>query len=265
MCQRAFVIGLCHRPVHAAGPASQAASSCSLGRCPCVSDAAHSTPPCVSCTLADGRRGRALARLHPLVPQGTAPARQPGPPPRVRGRARRHPECVTLTHAPRRVQPLSPLPPPPSPTTTQSFDLVHSPSSPVFILDPWFAGPARVGANRYRFLLESLQVRRAPLCGWKGPAGLKHHPLTSISHGTPCPPQDLDTSLRRHDSRLLVLRGKADVLLPELFARWGVHRLVRIHRRGEDGRRARLRRGGFLEETTTRVSFRLRPPPLDSA
>ena len=34
----------------------------------------------------------------------------------------------------------------------------------VFVLDPWFAGPERVGVNRYRFLLESLQVRAHRPC-----------------------------------------------------------------------------------------------------
>ena len=29
---------------------------------------------------------------------------------------------------------------------------------PVFLLDPWFVKNARVGANRWRFLLQSLQV-----------------------------------------------------------------------------------------------------------
>jgi hypothetical protein len=32
------------------------------------------------------------------------------------------------------------------------------PLKPVFILDPWFVKNARVGANRWRFLIQSLQA-----------------------------------------------------------------------------------------------------------
>lgn len=46
---------------------------------------------------------------------------------------------------------------------------------PIFVLDPWFLSPQRVGANRLRFLLESLE--------------------------------DLDASLRARGSFLLVLHG----------------------------------------------------------
>jgi cryptochrome len=28
---------------------------------------------------------------------------------------------------------------------------------PVFVIDPWFAGPEKVGLVRYRFLLQSLE------------------------------------------------------------------------------------------------------------
>lgn len=61
---------------------------------------------------------------------------------------------------------------------------------PVFILDPFFVRTARVGANRWRFLVESLQ--------------------------------DLDKSLRMKNSRLLVLRGQPLQVLREKFAEWNV-------------------------------------------
>uniref|UniRef100_A0A672RAF1 Cryptochrome-2-like n=1 Tax=Sinocyclocheilus grahami TaxID=75366 RepID=A0A672RAF1_SINGR len=55
----------------------------------------------------------------------------------------------------------------------------------VYILDPWFAGSANVGINRWRFLLESLE--------------------------------DLDTSLRKLNSRLFVARGQPAEVFPRLF------------------------------------------------
>uniref|UniRef100_A0A671MTT2 Cryptochrome-2-like n=1 Tax=Sinocyclocheilus anshuiensis TaxID=1608454 RepID=A0A671MTT2_9TELE len=55
----------------------------------------------------------------------------------------------------------------------------------VYILDPWFAGSANVGINRWRFLLESLE--------------------------------DLDTSLRKLNSRLFVVRGQPAEVFPRLF------------------------------------------------
>lgn len=56
---------------------------------------------------------------------------------------------------------------------------------PVFCLDPHFADPNTVGAVRYHFLLDALA--------------------------------DLDASLRKHRSRLYVLRGKPAERLPELW------------------------------------------------
>ncbi len=55
---------------------------------------------------------------------------------------------------------------------------------PLFIVDPAFADPARVGPRRYQFLLEALA--------------------------------DLDASLRKLDSRLFVARGRPDDVLPRL-------------------------------------------------
>ena len=50
---------------------------------------------------------------------------------------------------------------------------------PIFVLDPWFLKPEKVGANRLRFLLESLE--------------------------------DLDVSLKERGSSLLVLHGNPTV------------------------------------------------------
>jgi cryptochrome len=64
---------------------------------------------------------------------------------------------------------------------------------PLFILDPWFLQPDKIGVNRVQFLLESLA--------------------------------DLDASFRARGSRLLVLRGKPQEVLPPVFKEWGVTRL----------------------------------------
>uniref|UniRef100_A0A671SY89 Cryptochrome-2-like n=1 Tax=Sinocyclocheilus anshuiensis TaxID=1608454 RepID=A0A671SY89_9TELE len=64
----------------------------------------------------------------------------------------------------------------------------------VYILDPWFAGSANVGVNRWRFLLESLE--------------------------------DLDTSLRKLNSRLFVVRGQPTDVFPRLFKEWNITRLT---------------------------------------
>lgn len=65
---------------------------------------------------------------------------------------------------------------------------------PVFVLDPRFADPAKVGANRYGFLLECLA--------------------------------DLDASLRARRSRLIILRGDPAVVLPAAWKEWGVNRVA---------------------------------------
>ncbi|XP_053416024.1 cryptochrome-2 [Nycticebus coucang] len=64
----------------------------------------------------------------------------------------------------------------------------------VYILDPWFAASSSVGINRWRFLLQSLE--------------------------------DLDTSLRKLNSRLFVVRGQPAEVFPRLFKEWGVTRLT---------------------------------------
>ncbi|GLD67646.1 cryptochrome-2-like protein, partial [Lates japonicus] len=64
----------------------------------------------------------------------------------------------------------------------------------VYILDPWFAGAANVGINRWRFLLEALD--------------------------------DLDSSLKKLNSRLFVIRGQPTDVFPRLFKDWKVTRLT---------------------------------------
>ncbi|XP_056138621.1 cryptochrome-2 [Lampris incognitus] len=64
----------------------------------------------------------------------------------------------------------------------------------VYILDPWFAGSANVGVNRWRFLLESLE--------------------------------DLDSNLRKLNSRLFVVKGQPTDVFPRLFKEWQVTRLT---------------------------------------
>uniref|UniRef100_A0A8C5I628 Cryptochrome-2-like n=1 Tax=Gouania willdenowi TaxID=441366 RepID=A0A8C5I628_GOUWI len=64
----------------------------------------------------------------------------------------------------------------------------------VYILDPWFAGAANVGINRWRFLLEALE--------------------------------DLDSSLKKLNSRLFVIRGQPTDVFPRLFKEWRVTRLT---------------------------------------
>ncbi|MEQ2277371.1 Cryptochrome-2 [Xenotaenia resolanae] len=64
----------------------------------------------------------------------------------------------------------------------------------VYVLDPWFAGAANVGINRWRFLLESLE--------------------------------DLDNSLKKVNSRLFVIRGQPTEVFPRLFKEWNVTRLT---------------------------------------
>ncbi|XP_029353429.1 cryptochrome circadian regulator 5 [Echeneis naucrates] len=65
---------------------------------------------------------------------------------------------------------------------------------PVFILDPHLHDSTRVGINRWRFLIGSLK--------------------------------DLDCSLRKLNSRLFVVRGKPEEVLPELFDKWKVTKLT---------------------------------------
>ncbi len=70
----------------------------------------------------------------------------------------------------------------------------HLELKPIFILDPWFVKNARVGENRWRFLVQSLQ--------------------------------DLDTQLKTLGSGLYVVRGSPAEVLPDLFKKWNVKRLT---------------------------------------
>ncbi|XP_070532394.1 cryptochrome-1-like isoform X2 [Ptychodera flava] len=65
---------------------------------------------------------------------------------------------------------------------------------PIFILDPWFVKSGKVGVNRWRFLLQSLQ--------------------------------DLDESLKKIGSRLFVLKGKPSEVFPRIFKEWNITRLT---------------------------------------
>ncbi|XP_054575420.1 cryptochrome-1 isoform X3 [Eptesicus fuscus] len=63
----------------------------------------------------------------------------------------------------------------------------------VYILDPWFAGSSNVGINRWRFLLQCLE--------------------------------DLDSNLRKLNSRLFVIRGQPADVFPRLFKEWNITKL----------------------------------------
>ncbi|XP_075875500.1 cryptochrome-1b [Nelusetta ayraudi] len=63
----------------------------------------------------------------------------------------------------------------------------------IYILDPWFAGSSNLGINRWRFLLQCLE--------------------------------DLDSSLRKLNSRLFVVRGQPADVFPRLFKEWQITRL----------------------------------------
>lgn len=65
---------------------------------------------------------------------------------------------------------------------------------PVFLLDPWFVKNARVGANRWRFLIQSLQ--------------------------------DLDNSLKKLGSRLFLIKGSPEDIFPRLLKKWNVKKLT---------------------------------------
>jgi cryptochrome len=65
---------------------------------------------------------------------------------------------------------------------------------PVFVLDPHFANPEIVGANRYQFLLESLE--------------------------------DLNQNLIKIGLRLFLLKGKPTDVFPVVFSRWGINTLT---------------------------------------
>jgi len=65
---------------------------------------------------------------------------------------------------------------------------------PIFILDPFFVKSANVGPNRWRFLFEALV--------------------------------DLDSSLRKVNSRLYLLQGKPEAVLGEKLREWKIELLA---------------------------------------
>uniref|UniRef100_A0A8C2JRX8 Cryptochrome circadian regulator 3a n=1 Tax=Cyprinus carpio TaxID=7962 RepID=A0A8C2JRX8_CYPCA len=64
----------------------------------------------------------------------------------------------------------------------------------VYFLDPWFAGSSNLGVHRWRFLLQCLD--------------------------------DLDSNLRKLNSRLFVIRGQPANVFPRLFKEWKISRLT---------------------------------------
>ncbi|XP_067002290.2 cryptochrome-1 [Anabrus simplex] len=76
----------------------------------------------------------------------------------------------------------------------EKVDGKHCILKPIFILDPWIVKKMKVGPNRWRFLQESLS--------------------------------DLDKRLRAIGTRLYVLRGKPEEVLPVIFSQWQVKKLT---------------------------------------
>jgi cryptochrome len=68
----------------------------------------------------------------------------------------------------------------------ENSDLVY----PVFVLDPWFVRNARVGPNRWRFLIQTLN--------------------------------DLHQSLQKKNSGLILLKGSPHKVFPEKFKEWNI-------------------------------------------
>jgi len=86
-----------------------------------------------------------------------------------------------------------------NPALSQVFDVARLSGEkyhvrPIFILDPGILDWMQVGANRWRFLQQTLS--------------------------------DLDQQLRQLNSRLYVVRGKPVDVFPQLFERWHVHLLT---------------------------------------
>ena len=70
----------------------------------------------------------------------------------------------------------------------------HLELRPIFILDPWFVKNGKVGENRWRFLMQSLN--------------------------------DLDESLRTMGSRLFVVRGNPKSTMEDLIKKWNVKKIT---------------------------------------
>lgn len=99
----------------------------------------------------------------------------------------------------------------------------------VFVLDPWFLKPERVGVNRLNFLLQSLtgatlinsltSSTMPPRKCCISPTPLGCH----RDHSCDC--ADLRSSLKARGSNLLVLRGKPEEVLPKVWKDWKITRL----------------------------------------
>lgn len=104
---------------------------------------------------------------------------------------------------------------------------------PIFVLDPWFLKPditapspgsTRVGINRIRFLLESLQ--------------------------------DLDKSLKKRGSKLLVLNGDPKEILPQVLEKWNIKKLCFEY----DTEPYALQRDKFIREIAEREGVEVVAP-----
>ena len=95
---------------------------------------------------------------------------------------------------------------------------------PVFVLDPWFLCPDRVGANRLRFLLESLD--------------------------------DLDANLRARGSSLLILHGDPTRVIPAALEEWRCDRLCYER----DTEPYALKRDAAVAEAARRTGVDVRDP-----
>ena len=95
---------------------------------------------------------------------------------------------------------------------------------PVFVLDPWFLSPDRVGANRLRFLLESLD--------------------------------DLDANLRARGSSLLILHGDPTRVIPAALEEWRCDRLCYER----DTEPYALKRDAAVAEAARRAGVDVRDP-----
>lgn len=92
---------------------------------------------------------------------------------------------------------------------------------PIFILDPGIRASLKVGANRWRFLMESLT--------------------------------ELDENLKVINSQLYVLRGQPEKLFPKLFADWNVEILTFEH----DIEPYAMKRDAAIEKMAHKAGIRL--------
>ena len=91
---------------------------------------------------------------------------------------------------------------------------------PVFCLDPWFMTQDRVGVNRMRFLLESLEDLHSSLQGRDSGLLVFSNPCLKPPSNTPAYAEV--HCLSRH---LQVLKGKPDEVFPRLWKEWGISKL----------------------------------------